>query len=69
MSGARTFVHAFAIVGVAEERIGNPAGWITVKKIVYAKEVAEALVAKYNAKGDGRSYFWQATSLEPTIGA
>lgn len=65
MSGARTNVHAFAVVGVAEECIGNPAGWIVVKKVVYTREQAEAAVAKLNAKEDGRSYFWQSTSLQP----
>jgi hypothetical protein len=52
-------------VGVSHERIGNPAGWIVVKKIVYSREVAEATVAKLNDKEDGRAYFWQSTSLEP----
>ena len=65
MSGARTNLHAFAIVGVAHERIGNPAGWIVVKKVVYTREIAEATVAKLNDKDDGRAYFWQSTSLEP----
>lgn len=65
MSEARTTVQAFAIVGVAEERIGNPAGWIVVKKVVYTREQAEISAAKLNAKGDGRAYFWQLTSLEP----
>lgn len=65
MSGARTKIHAFAIVGVAEERIGNPASSIVVKKVVYSREAAEESVQKLNDKEDGRSYFWQSTSLEP----
>lgn len=65
MSGARTNVHAFAVVGVADERVGNPSSWIVVKKVVYTREAADEAVEKLNGKDDGRRYFWQSTSLEP----
>ena len=65
MSGARTNIHAFAIVGVANERTGEPSMWVVVKKVVYTREAAESTVERFNAKNDGRTYFWQSTSLEP----
>ena len=65
VSGAKTNLRAFAVVGVAEERIGSPATWVVVKKVVYTREAAEESVTKLNGKQDGRTYFWQPTSLQP----
>ena len=68
MTDARTNLRAFAIVGVADERTGDPSTWVVVKKVVYTKDAADAAVEKGSAKGDGRKYFWQQTSIEPLIG-
>ncbi len=68
MTEARTILRAFAIVGVADDRAGDPSTWVVVKKIVYTRDAADAAVEKGNAKGDGRKYFWQQTSIEPLIG-
>jgi hypothetical protein len=65
VSGARTNIHAFAIIGVANERAGDPSTWVVVKKVVYTREAAESTVERFNSKNDGRVYFWQSTSLEP----
>jgi hypothetical protein len=62
---ARTNIHAFAVIGVGPEREGDPSTWVTVKKIVYSREAAEASVERLVARGDGRTYFWQSTSVEP----
>ena len=68
MTDARTNLRAFAIIGVAAERTGAPDTWVVVKKVVYTKEQADAAVEKGNAKADGRTYFWQLTSIEPLLG-
>jgi hypothetical protein len=68
MTEARTNLRAFAIIGIAEERSGAPDTWVVVKKVVYTKEAADASVEKSNAKADGRTYFWQSTSIEPLLG-
>ena len=65
MTEARTNLRVFAGVGVAEDRSAEPDQWITVRKIVYTREAADAAVEKLMAKGDGRRYFWQLTSIEP----
>jgi hypothetical protein len=65
VSGARTTLRGFAIVGVVDERDGKPDTWIVVKKVVYTREAAEATVERYNKKNDGRTYFWQPTSIDP----
>ena len=64
---ARTNLRVFAIIGIAGERSADadPSSVVTVKKIVYTREAAEAAVSKANAAGDGKTYFWQLTSIEP----
>lgn len=61
----RTNLRVFAIIGVAGDRSAEPASVVTVKKIVYTREAADAAVSKANAADDGKTYFWQLTSIEP----
>lgn len=65
MTEGRTNLRVYAIVGVAEDRAGEPDSWVTVRKIVYTREAADAAIDKLNAKGEGKRYFWQLTSIEP----
>jgi hypothetical protein len=62
---ARTNLRVFAIIGVAADRSGEPRVLVTIRKVVYTREAADASIDKLNAEGDGRHYFWQLTSIEP----
>lgn len=62
---ARTNLRVFAIIGVSGERPTDPRDLVTVRKVVYTREAADASVDKLNADADGRHYFWQLTSIEP----
>ena len=42
MTEPRTNIHAFAVVGVASDRRGEPSSWVIVKKVVYSREAADA---------------------------
>jgi hypothetical protein len=55
----------FAIIGVGADRSSEPSDLVTVRKVVYTREAADASVEKLNAEADGRHYFWQLTSIEP----
>ncbi len=61
---ARTTLRAFAVVGVAVERTGDPENWVTVKKIVYTREAAVDAIERLGKADASRQYFMLATQIE-----
>ena len=65
MTEARTTLRAFAVVGVAVERSGDPESWVNVKKVVYTREAAVDAIERLGKKDPTHRYFMLATNIEP----
>ena len=67
----RRYAHVFAIVRVDSGAASgaHPEEAITVTRVVWGRETAEAEVERLNELncGKGSVYFWQITRLEPKL--